>query len=303
MPEYYAVPRPPWMWNTPYLQELYRSNQAYYDNLWNTFVEQNPQYANFGRSNQLLPSGGSPSYSPPSQQNWPGGNVPINYDLNYTPGMPSYSEYGQGGGQQGGNSWADTFWGQTLINAGLNFVGGKLQDRATSKANEANQQAAKERIMQALAELNPQQIAALARAFMPEVMQTAGPLMQTNLQGLAVSQARQGLAGTPYGLTAEAGLRGYMANQASSEAFRMATALANQRASAITGIPIPQQQAQTGLANAFGQTANQGLLAYALSRRQPSGTPFMFGNPLRDPYGMQQYEGTPYRWPFNPGVY
>lgn len=299
-----AIPRPPWMWNTEYLQNLYRSNQQYYDNLWNDFVAQNPQYANFGRQGnpELLPSGGSPNYQPPSQQNWPGGNVPT-FDLNYTPGMPSQQEYGQSGGNpQGG--WANTFWGQALINAGLNFVGGKLQDRATGKANRANQKAVQDRIRQALQELSPQQIQMLVRQFLPQIASVNNPLQQTALQGLATSQARQGLAGTPFASTAEAGLRGQMANATSTQAFERAMQLAGQRASAVTGAPFVTQQPNTGFADAFSNTANQIMLARALSQKQPQqGAPFVLNRGqtsqmLRDPYGAQQFEGTPYQWGF-----
>lgn len=205
---------------------------------------------------------------------------------------------GSGGGGMAG------FGNTALINAGLNLAGGYLQDRATKKANQSNIDAMKDRIKQALQQLSPEQIQELMRQFLPQIAAVNNPLQQTALQGLATSQARQGLAGTPYGLTAEAGLRGQFANNMSTQAFQQAMGLAGQRASAVTGAPFVQTQPNLGLANAFSNTADQTLLAYALSRRnQPPVTPYTMNQGGPAPWEIQQTEGTPYRWPFNPGRY
>jgi hypothetical protein len=190
--------------------------------------------------------------------------------------------------------------GQSLINAGLNVVGGTLQDRATKKANKANQQAIEHRIRLALMQLEPAQIAILVKQYLPEMAAISNQQQQTALQQMNVSRARQGLSNTPYGLTAEAGLRGQMANQVSAAAFQRAMETAGQRASAVTGAPFVTQQPNTGLADAFSNTANQTMLARALSQRQgQQSAPFTIpGQGTPQPWETQQYEGTPYQWPF-----
>lgn len=190
-----------------------------------------------------------------------------------------------------------SFGKESLINAGLNLGAGYLGNRAQAKANSQNIDAMKDRIKLALSQLSPEQIMMLVRQYMPQIQAVLGPMQQTALQGLATSQARQGLAGTPYGLTAEAGLRGQFANQATNQAFEQAMGTAGQRASAVTGAPFVQAQPNTAWADAFSNTANQYMLARALSRQSQ---PWVMPGQAT---GWQQYEGTPQQWGFYPGRY
>lgn len=207
---------------------------------------------------------------------------------------------GAGMAAAGGTPWYNTFGGQAAINAGSNLIGGQLASRAQAKSDSRNIDAMKDRIKLALQQLSPEQIQILVRQFLPQIAAINNPLQQTALQGLQTSQARQGLAGTPFASTAEAGLRGQFANNLSTQAFQQAIGMAGQRAGAVTGAPFVQTQPNMGLANAFSDTANQTLLAYALSRRQPQtqqAAPFILPGQAT---GWQGYEGSPYQWGFNP---
>lgn len=140
MPE--TVPRPPWMYNTPYLQEIYRSNQAAIDAQWQAWAAQNPERAAQLQQNYnpLQPSGGSPNYQPPNQQNWPGGNMPI-YDMDptlggfnnpFNPGAgPNYGMDTGGSNPSSGTGGFD--WQKLLINLGLNFAANKVLGGRTSE--------------------------------------------------------------------------------------------------------------------------------------------------------------------------
>lgn len=250
---------------------------------------------------------------PPAQNinpSFPGGGNP-SFDRDPTLGDFGGSNTNDyGGGQQAGTgqNWWNTYWGQALINSGINLAGGYLQGKATDKANKANVKAMEDRIKLALQQLSPEQIGILVKQYLPEIQSVMGPLQQTALQQMNVSSARQGLANTPYKLTAEAGLRGQMANQTSTAAFERAMQTANARVGAITGTPLVQVQPNNAWANAFSNTANQMMLARALGQKQqPAQTPYMMpggrnvGGP--EPWEIQQYEGTPYQWNFNPARY
>lgn len=264
--------------------------------------------AQMQRDQQTLGGGGgSPGINYPDRNNWPTGDVPTYMGGGGDPFGNWWGTDPTGGGSQqgaGSQGWWNTFLGQAGINAGINLLGGYLQDRSNKKTNQANQKAVQDRIRQALAQLDPAQIAVLVKQYLPEMAAISNQQQQTALQQLNVSQARQGLSGTPYGLTAEAGLRGQMANQVSTAAFQRAMETAGQRASAVTGAPFVMQQPNTGLADAFSNTANQIMLARALSQRQPrQSAPFTMrsvpGQATPQPWETQQYEGTPYAWGFN----
>jgi hypothetical protein len=212
------------------------------------------------------------------------------------------------GGAGGTAGFFNSFGGQSLINAGLNLAGGYLNQRAQSKAESRNIDAMKDRIKLALQQLSPEHIQQLMRQFLPDIAAISNQQQQTALQGLNVSAARQGLANTPYSLTAQAGLRGQMANQVSTAAFQRAMETAGQRVSAITGAPFVTQQPQTGMSDAFSNTANQIMLARALNQRQPQqAAPYQLpgipGQGTPAPWETQQHEGTPYQWSFNPSRY
>lgn len=295
MPE--TIPRPPWMYNTPYLQNLYQQNRAQIDNAWSTWAAAHPaEAAQFsGQQGQPLPSGGFPNYTPPSGGNMPMSNAP--YGWNPTGGqygVPSNNPFGPlSNGQYGGdsssggggnpNAWYNSFLGQTGINTGLNLLGGFLQNRAQKGADKANQKAIEDRIRRALANLSPEHIMALAQQFLPQMAANMSGAGQTAIQAVRAQAARTGQLESPRALSFEAGTRAKLAGDVQTAAFDRAFNLSQNQANAITGAPYAMQQPRTGYADAIANSVNQAYFARAMSGRQP-----------------QQPAGVPYAYPYNP---
>lgn len=227
------------------------------------------------------------------------------------PGLPGYngSDYGQySGGGSGGSSgghWWDSVGGSTLINAGVNLLGGYLDDRSSRRAEGRSRADVEKRIRQALAQLDPAAVSALAKQYLPEIMAVNSPLAQTAVHGLRERAGAAGLLDTPYALTAEAGLRGQLANASSTQAFEQAMNTSRERAGVLTGLPFPQVQSSNAFGNAIRDTKNQAFGAAGLGRSRPS-TPYVFpsAQPSRstgsyDGYGFpdaSQPKGVPFRW-------
>lgn len=315
-----SVPRPPWMYNTPYLQNLYQQNATRINSDWSAWVAQNPAAAArmMQQGGGNLPGGGPMGYTPPSQQNWPGGNMPINYSgydpLNGPYGAPAGNPFGPlSNGQYGGDSssggggnpgaWYNSFLGQAGINTGLNLLGGYLQGRAQNKADKSNQKAVADRIRQALAALSPEHIMQLAQQYLPQMAANNFQAGQTAVQAVREQAGRTGQLEGPRALSFEAGTRARLAGDTQRQAFEHAFNTASGQSAAITGAPYTPIQPRMGFADAIINSANQAY--YARARSQPQlgyrlpGMNLSPGNVQGDP-AFRQLEGTPYQWGFNP---
>jgi hypothetical protein len=197
-------------------------------------------------------------------------------------GGSAFGGGGGGGAGAGGQNWLGWFL-PLLSNLGTGYLQGKAQ----SKSDKANREAIQDRIRAALAALSPENISALAKAFLPQIMATLNPQAQTAIQGLATSQARRGLYQSPIGAASEAGLRGQLAQAGPQQAFAQAMGLAGQQAGALTGLPIPQVQPNYGAANAFGGAFNSALAGYALTQRREPEPPSPYASAFDFPkYGV-----------------
>ena len=86
------------------------------------------------------PGGGPANTNYPSQQNWPGGNMPT-YDLNYTPGNDAgyVDPFRSDAGLSSGNPSDGIDWTRLLVQLGLNFASNKLLNKKTSEEKRLTQ--------------------------------------------------------------------------------------------------------------------------------------------------------------------
>lgn len=185
-----------------------------------------------------------------------------------------------------GTPWYNTFGGQTALNTGFNMLGGWLQNRAISSAQQQSQQQIADRIRQALAALSPEQIMALAQQFLPQMAAQMSGAGQTAIQAVREQAARTGQLEGPRALSFEAGTRAKLASDVQQRAFEAAFNTAGAQAGAITGAPYTPIQPQTGFADAITNSINQAYMARALSQRPqyPTGVPYQWPGQFGGPY-------------------
>jgi len=191
---------------------------------------------------------------------------------------------GGGGAAGGGAAAGGGFFSNPWVNLGINLGTGYLDQQAQKDANQANQRAADARIAQALAALSPEEIARLTQQFIPEIAAITNPQFQAQQQALQTAGARAGFTGnqadTNLQQTLQAGLRGQQINANSQLAFQQALGLGGQRASAITGVPIPpiQNVGSFGkpIQDSFNQFLKQQTTLEQQQQQQSPGAPFKF---------------------------
>jgi hypothetical protein len=206
-----------------------------------------------------------------------------------------------GGAAAGGAAAGGSGWGTAAILGGTNLLGAAINSNTISKANQANRNAIEQHIRQALAQLDPAAIQQLTQTFLPQIMAQQSPMMQSQVQQLNQSNYARGLGTSPIAGMQEAALRAGGVNAASTQAFQQAMGLAGQRASAITGSPIYQQQPNLAYGTALSDTVNQTLLAryFQQGQRQPAGQPqqafpFILPNAAQGYGGGQAARNYPY---------
>jgi len=228
MPE--QIPRPPWMYNTPYLQQLYQQNRQAIDAAWNAWAAANPSRAASlmqQRSGAPLPSGGSPNYQPPGAQNFPTGNPPTFVNQNPTPfdfgntdpfqpngGMDFGNGEPGGGGQQPGGGFD---WKQLILH-GIPVVQGFLEARAGAKQAKGVQKGIERQRAETLGFASPDAYIANYERYRKEFQDTNRPWLvgeqdraaigeQNAMQAFDTDVARRGLSGSGLALAGRSAIR------------------------------------------------------------------------------------------------
>jgi hypothetical protein len=153
-----------------------------------------------------------------------------------------------------------------------------MGQKAQKKSEQTNYNRQKAFIMQALAQLSPENIAQLQRMFLPQIMANQAASGQTAMHALQRIQANKGIAQSPISASQQLGLAANQGNFAQQQAFQQAFGLAQQRAGAWSGQPS-QTQPNMNMTNAFMQAAQQGTLAAALQGKGRTPTPYDTSGP------------------------
>ena len=253
----------------------------------------NPFAAGVGLGTSYVPIGGTAAF-PTAASIGAGAGVGSGAGASIGAGLPAAAATSS-------PSFFQTFLGQTLLNSGLNIVGGQLQNRAIQKAQEQSQKQIADRIRQALAALAPEQIMALAQQFLPQMAAQMSGAGQTAIQAVREQAARTGQLEGPRALSFEAGTRAKLASDVQQRAFEAAFNTAGAQAGAITGAPYTPIQPQTGIGDAITNSINQAYFVKALQQNRQQQAPYAFpyfGGGTPSPAEAQQFNGTPYQWPF-----
>ena len=221
------------MYNTTaYLQEYYRRNKTQIDAEWQAWAAQNPQeaarYSTPQRDDTFAGTGG-PTYRPPDQFNWPGGDAPVYGNQGGNPLDPYRDPYNVAGGNPGGSTSGDPFgtpgsqsggndWWKQLVLYGIPVIQQYLQGRQQAGQAKNLQDAQRKQRELTLALASPERYMKNYTEYLKGYRESYRPWLvteadraaigeQTAMQGFDTDVARRGLSGSGLALSGRSAIR------------------------------------------------------------------------------------------------